>query len=222
MGSTQTNSNFQLPKWIDRDEYPFQTKVININGAKTHYIDEGKGQVILFGHPACAWSFIYRDLIKELSKNNRCIVPEFPGFGFSEMNAGYLPSIKNQSFFLDSFIDKMNLTEVLFLGHDTGGPSGFHLAAQRPSLFKGFILTDTIIYPTSEYLKLHLFLGILGTWPMKWINQTFNLVVKAMLNNLKSNKVEEHVQRQYFKAFDTKAKRERVRGILLSLRNLEI
>lgn len=221
MEQKQNETQLQLPNWINKDEYPFQSKSVNINGSKIHYIDEGEGQVILFAHPACAWSFIYRDMIKDLSVKYRCIVPDFPGFGFSQFDETYEFSIKSQSSFLESFIDHLQLSQILFLGHDTGGPSGFLLAAQKPSLFKGFILTDTIIYPTNEYKKLHRFLGVLGTWPMRWINKQFNLVVWAMLNNLKAHKVDSEIKRHYFNTFKSKEERDRVWKLLLSLRNSE-
>ena len=214
----QNKTQFRLPAWFSRHEFPFQSKTVHISGNTIHYIDEGEGQVILFAHPACAWSFIYRDMVKVLSEHYRCVIPDFPGYGFSEAHSSYDFTVKNQSKILEAFIDKLQLSEILFLGHDTGGPSGFYLATIKPTLFKGFVMTDTIIYPTTEYKKLHRFLGILGTWPVKIINQEFNLIVWAMLNNLKANKVDKNIKAHYFRVFNSRKKRERIRQMLLSLR----
>lgn len=53
----QTTKPQVLPEWLDTDEYPFEDKSIFLIGLRIHYLDEGQGQVILFGHAACVWSF---------------------------------------------------------------------------------------------------------------------------------------------------------------------
>jgi haloalkane dehalogenase len=213
-----TTKSVNLPKWVSGDYYPFKSKVINIEGNTIHYIDEGTGPVILMSHAACAWSFIFRDIIKVLSRNYRCIALDYPGFGFSTASETYEYTIEAQSNILLSFISELGLSEIYFLGHDTGGPSGFYLAAQYPDLFKGLIISDTIVYPTNEYRQLHYMLHLLGTWPLKIINQWFNIVVWAMLNNFKSAKVPVSVKQHYFRIFQTFEKRERIRKLLVSLR----
>src|SRR5687768_4718221 len=91
---------FSYPKEL----YPFQSKWITISGNRIHYIDEGKGETILFCHPPVSSSFMYRNMIRELSKNFRCIAIDFPGFGLSEPNAGYIPSIAAQAEIVDGLL----------------------------------------------------------------------------------------------------------------------
>ncbi|WP_340077513.1 alpha/beta fold hydrolase [Leptobacterium sp. I13] len=219
METVLTNATFVIPEWLNREHYPFESKFLEINDNKVHYIDEGKGDIILFSHPACAWSFMYRDMIKVLSKEFRCIALDYPGFGFSIPSKAYEYTIESQSKILNAFIEKLNLEDLYFLGHDTGGPSGFYIAAQKPELFKGFIFTGTIMFPTNEFKKLHNFIGVLSTWPLKIINQQFNIVVWAMVNKLKAQKVPKDVQQHYFNIFNTKEKRERVRKLLVNLKD---
>lgn len=157
-------------------------------------------------------------MVKKLSKHYRCIIPNFPGFGFSEFNEAYGITITGQSEILEQFIDLLELSDIIFLGHDTGGPSGFTIASRRPHLFRALILTDTIIYPTREYQKLHYFLPLLNTWLFRWINRNFNFIVWGMLNKLKSGKVKRHIQEHYFRAFNTKSKRNKIVDLLYSLR----
>ena len=38
------------PDWLDRNEYPFKSNYISVDGNNLHYIDEGAGEVILFVH----------------------------------------------------------------------------------------------------------------------------------------------------------------------------
>jgi haloalkane dehalogenase len=62
---------------------------MRIDDNDIHFIDEGQGQTILFCHPPIASSFMYRNMIKSLSKNFRCVALDFPGFGLSRVGAAY-------------------------------------------------------------------------------------------------------------------------------------
>ena len=72
------------PKWLNKSFYPFESKFLQLQAGHMHYVDEGKGNVILFVHGTPTWSFLYRDLIKDLSKDYRCIAIDHLGFGLSE------------------------------------------------------------------------------------------------------------------------------------------
>src|SRR5438045_2810507 len=90
--------------WIDRSEYPFAPHFLSLEAGRMHYVDEGKGAPIVMVHGTPDWSFVYRNLVKELSRDFRCVVPDNLGFGLSEkgfspdqgrallLAPGYLPS----------------------------------------------------------------------------------------------------------------------------------
>ena len=100
--------------------YPFKSKWINIDGNVIHYVDEGQGDIILFSHPPLGSSFMYRNFIRFLSKEYRCIAIDYPGFGLSVPHENYRISIQAQSDILLQFIQKTKLDNLLVLGHDTG------------------------------------------------------------------------------------------------------
>ncbi|KAF2345764.1 Serine aminopeptidase S33, partial [Trinorchestia longiramus] len=74
--------------------YPYQGKYVElpIGGGKTlprmHYIDEGPRdapETVLCLHGEPSWSFLYRHVIKVLTKAGfRVIAPDFIGFGKSD------------------------------------------------------------------------------------------------------------------------------------------
>src|SRR5688500_18677757 len=78
---SQNMASKQNPDWLDKNEYPFQSNYIEIDGHQIHYADEGKGQILLMVHGIPDWSFSYRHLIKDLSKNYRCIALDNLGYG---------------------------------------------------------------------------------------------------------------------------------------------
>ena len=54
-----------------------------------HYVDEGSGEPILFVHGSAAWSFAYRNVIRDLRQDYRCVAPDHIGFGMSAKPADW-------------------------------------------------------------------------------------------------------------------------------------
>lgn len=48
------------------DLYPFESRWYERDGYRVHYIDEGGGQPLLFLHGNPTFSFVYRDVIRQL------------------------------------------------------------------------------------------------------------------------------------------------------------
>jgi len=85
------NVDLARPPWL-RTLYPFQPHAFYTSGgARMNYLDEGPRQdeavLMLHGNPT--WSFFYRDIVRTLSPNLRCVVPDHIGMGLSEKPQGY-------------------------------------------------------------------------------------------------------------------------------------
>ena len=101
--------NAQNPEWLDSTLYPFENKYIQLESGKMHYVDEGEGELILFVHGTPTWSLLYRDYIRELSKNHRCIAMDHIGFGLSDKPSEFEGSPQAHSKNLKEFIEKLVL-----------------------------------------------------------------------------------------------------------------
>ena len=64
--------------------FPFKANYSEAPGFKMHYVDEGKGEIVLCLHGEPTWGYLYRMVIPLLSKKYRVIVPDHMGFGKSE------------------------------------------------------------------------------------------------------------------------------------------
>lgn len=202
--------------------YPFKSRWMNLDGNQIHYIDEGQGETILFSHPPLASSFMYRDFVKPLRNMYRCIAIDYPGFGLSVADENYKMSIAAQGEILEKFISKLKLKGIFVLGHDTGGPSAFRVAIDHPDLFKGLILTDTIIYPVSEYKKLTKMLGIVGGSFFTWFNANTNFLVKGTFKyGVKTRKLTKEERNEYKRMFHTHKKRKQITQMLSNLKKSE-
>src|SRR5437867_632110 len=71
----------QRPTWLDEQLYPFQSRFVEVEGNRIHYIDEGSGPNLFFVHPGVGWSFMYSEIIQELRGRFRCVALDLPGFG---------------------------------------------------------------------------------------------------------------------------------------------
>jgi len=75
------------PTWLTQKLFPFTSRLVEIDSARPHYVDEGSGPVLLFLRGAPNWSFFYREFIRDLCSDFRCVALEFPGFGLSPSDA---------------------------------------------------------------------------------------------------------------------------------------
>ncbi len=62
--------------WIDRVEYPFESRYFTVAAGSLHYVDEGSGPPVVMVHGNPTWSFLYRKLIKRLRSEYRCVAGE--------------------------------------------------------------------------------------------------------------------------------------------------
>ena len=202
--------------------YPFQSRWLSINGNHIHYIDEGQGEIILFFHPPIASSFMYRHMIKLLSPDHRCIAIDFPGFGLSSAIDGFQYSIQTFSVIAEKFIEKLNLKDFYFVIQEVGGHAALLAIIKHPENLKGIILTDTIIFPVSQYPKLLKMLNIVNSSVFNFINSNFNLLIKiSTKSGFGPRKLTKEERDTYFEMFDTKEKRKRTTMLLHELATQE-
>jgi haloalkane dehalogenase len=205
-------------KSYPRELFPFQSKWININGNNIHHIDEGKGKTILFCHPSVTSSFMYRNLIKELSKNFRCVALDFPDFGLSEATKEYQHSIASQSEIIDGLLKHLQLIDLYLLMQEVGGHSAMKVFIKQPELLKGIIITDTIIFPCSSYPKIRTMLNFVNSGVFNFINMNLNFLARGMTKfGIQKRKLTEQERSVYKQLFDTKTKRRNMTFLLHEL-----
>ena len=113
-------------------------KYIDVKDKKLAYIDQGKGDAIVFIHGNPASSYLWRNIAPNFIKSHRIIVPDLIGMGDSEK----LEGVDNPEYsfnghynFLDEFLIKLNLGEKINLViHDWGCGLGLKFARLHLSL----------------------------------------------------------------------------------------
>ena len=123
--------------------FNFDSNYTEIAGYNIHYLDEGMGETLLMLHGNPTWCYLYRKLIPELSRNYRCIVPDFLGFGYSDKPTGADYSLHAQLQRFKHFVEKMKLTDITLVVHDIGGIIGLTWAAQHKHLVKRLVILNS-------------------------------------------------------------------------------
>ncbi len=194
--------------WLDKSEYPFTSNYFDINGQKLHYIDEGKGDTILFVHGTPSWSFDYRNIIKTLKDNYRCVAIDHIGFGLSDKPEHYDYSTQNHSITLEKFVLEKHLNNTTLVVHDFGGPIGLNFAIQHPEKIKNLIILNSWLWSSEndpDYKKLK---KILKNPLLPFLYRYLNFSPKFILpQSFGDKKLPKNLLKQYTKPFADKTQR---------------
>lgn len=154
--------NLNPPAWLDRTEYPFMSRYFQTPSGLMHYVDEGKGEAIIFIHGNPSWSFEYRRLITHFRGKYRCISFDHLGFGLSDKpyKVSYLPQYhaKNLALLLDS----LALDRVTLITHDWGGPIGMSWALDHPERVSRLIVCNSWFWSVQDQQVLRTFSNLIG------------------------------------------------------------
>ena len=195
--------------WLDRSEYPFEAKYLNINGAKMHYVDEGSGETLLIVHGTPSWSFEFRHLIRDLSKNYRVIAMDHIGFGLSDKPADYDYSVQNHAKSLAALIDHLQLKTFSLLVHDFGGPIGLSYAIQHPENIHQLIMINTWCRSAENDPSFIRMKRVLGSPLLPFLYKYFNFSARFIMPAAYGEKTRltKKIHRQYTQAFGSPGER---------------
>ncbi len=206
--------------WLDKSEYPFNSNFYEINGQQLHYIDEGKGETLLFVHGTPSWSFDYRKIIISLKEKYRCVAIDHIGFGLSEKPKHYDYSTQNHSKTLEKFVMEKQLNKITLVVHDFGGPIGLNFAIQHPEKIKNLVILNSWLWSSEndpDYIKLK---KILKSPLLPLLYRYLNFSPKFILpQSFGDNKLPKKLLKQYTKPFADKTQRNGALAFAKSLLN---
>ncbi|MCH8065815.1 MAG: haloalkane dehalogenase [Chloroflexi bacterium] len=124
--------------------FPFESKFIEVEGSKIHYVEEGTGDPILFLHGNPTSSYLWRNIIPYAAKVGRAIAPDLIGMGKSDK-----PDIEYRFFdhvpYIEGFIEQLGLQNITLVIHDWGSGLGFHYASRHEDNIKGVAFMEAIL-----------------------------------------------------------------------------
>ena len=206
--------------WLDREEYPFTSHFTKTNGHKLHYIDEGKGNILLFVHGTPSWSFDFRKRIKKLSSSFRCIAIDHIGFGLSDKPEHYDYSTQNHSNTLEQFILEKELTDITLIVQDFGGPIGLNVAIKHPHLIKHIVVFNSWLWSSADDPHFKKFSKILRNPLLPFLYRYLNFSPRFVLpTTYGDKKPTKHILKHYTKPFASSTERNGTLAFAQSLLN---
>jgi haloalkane dehalogenase len=140
-------------------DYPFAPHYLDVpdgggGGLRIHYVDEGPkgGEPVLLTHGEPSWSYLYRKMIPIfVQAGYRVVAPELVGFGRSDKPADRKDyTYQRHVDWMQSWLDRMDLTRITFFGQDWGGLIGLRLVTNNPDRFARVVVANTGL-PTGDH-----------------------------------------------------------------------
>lgn len=187
------------PPWLDRTEYPFEPHFVDLGPGRLHYVDEGEGRPILFLHGNPTWSFLYRDVIRDLSDEYRAIAPDYYGFGLSDKPRYWSYRPEDQARIIAEFIEELGLENLTLVVHDWGGPIGISYAEDHPENVESLVVLNSAVWPLDDRLRFRLWSSLVGGPVGRYFGKRYNYLPKRMLSMGVSDRsrLSEQVTRHY-------------------------
>lgn len=123
-------------------------RFVDVDGVRVFYREAGASDaptlLLLHGFPSASHQF--RRLIDVLGSRYHLIAPDYPGFGHSEVPAGFIYSFDALADVMEGFVRTLGLEHFAMYVFDFGAPVGFRLAARHPDWITGLVIQNANAY----------------------------------------------------------------------------
>jgi len=110
------------------------------------YRELGRGPAVVFLHGNPTSSHVWRDVIPLLASRARCLAPDLIGMGRSgKPEVAY--RFADHARYLDAWLERLDLREVVLVGYDWGGALALDWAARHPGRVRGLVVFETFLRP---------------------------------------------------------------------------
>ncbi len=138
----------EIPLQILQQKYETpESRYVSINGTSIHYLDQGKGPVIVALHGTVDSLHTWDEWAKKMTPHYRIVRMDIPGFGLTGpvREGGY--SKEMFTGFLHAFLNELKIEKCILTGNSLGGAIAWNFAVQYPEKVSQLILIDPAGYP---------------------------------------------------------------------------
>jgi haloalkane dehalogenase len=145
-----------------------------------HYVEEGFGETVLLLHGHPTWSFFFRNLIRLLQTDFRCIAIDHIGYGMSTKPSEYVYEIGKHIANAMEFVGAMKFKKFHIVAQDFGVAIALAMAEFWPERISSMSLLNSAIFvlPKLSAIVLMFKLPILGFC----MSTLFNLFTRICLH----------------------------------------
>jgi haloalkane dehalogenase len=199
-------------------EFPFVSRFVSIGGYRIHYVEEGKGDPVLFIHGNATSSYLWRNILPQVARKTgeRGIALDLLGFGKSDKPDEISYTLQLHYDILEGFIEHLDLKNVILVLHDWGGPLGTYYAVRHPENVRGMVLMETFLWNMlwddfGKYKQaFKLFRSPAGYLMIQVMNFFVNKILPGSVAQRKN--MTEEIMRHYREPFPTIRSRRAIRA----------
>jgi haloalkane dehalogenase len=127
--------------------FPFESRFVEVNGSKIHYVDEGSGDPVLFLHGNPTSSYLWRNIIPHVSRGHRAVAMDLIGMGRSDKPSDIEYRFFDHYEYVEGFIEALKLENIAFVAHDWGSGLALHYARRHEGNVRALALMEAILAP---------------------------------------------------------------------------
>ena len=134
-------------------DMPYQKEFAEVHGKRIAYLDEGAGEPIVLLHGNPTSSYLWRNVVPQLTGSGRVIVPDLIGQGDSaKLPASEGPerySFEVAYHYLSGLFDVLGLARMVLVVHDWGSGLGFHFTRNNPARVLAVAYMEALVMPVN-------------------------------------------------------------------------
>jgi len=145
-----------------------QRSTYTVQGNSLSVLEAGNSTapIALFLHGIPASAELFREVIAQVSQQGwRCLAPDLPGYGHTQMADGTDYSVKGTAKFLNQWLQQEGFQNIWLVAHDIGGGVAQLMLTDNEDLFAKATLSNCI---TAD------------TWPVPFIQRLINVAKMGM------------------------------------------
>ena len=123
---------------------------IAVKDSTLHYLEAGSGDPIVFLHGNPTSSYLWRNVIPHVAAHGRCLAVDLIGMGRSGKPLLAYRLVEHIAY-LDAFIDALDLTRIVFVGHDWGVAIALHYLRRFPERVRAVAFMEGHIHPIASW-----------------------------------------------------------------------
>jgi haloalkane dehalogenase len=104
-------------------------------------------------------------------------------------------------------VEHLNLTDMVVMGQDWGGPIGMDVASRAPERVKGIVMGNTWFWPSDDR-TMKMFSKGMGSPPLQWMIKKRNFFVTVLMKRMLQVKLSDREFAHYTEVVPTPSSRE--------------
>ncbi len=120
-----------------------QDAYAEVNGVRLHYVEQGKGPLVLFLHGFPEFWYAWKDLLPEFAKSHHAVAVDMRGYNLSSMpesvDAYQVPILVED---VRALAEQLGAKKFVLVGHDWGGVIAWAFAAAHPELLEKLVIIN--------------------------------------------------------------------------------